>query len=286
MSEQIHEVYLPYTKEELEPHFLSNVPQAHLQHYTSSAERYRKGYRRSKFDRQIEKDERFWTVATLKHIFDQGLFGQLLAKAFGDAPPLEDFDTWEECLEGNLHLFFERDLPCPPSYPEWLREHLRERQMVPHLLEVLKASEQVRLEGETQVDALLLNEQNGFAVAFESKVLSDIACEATYDTLRNQFARLLDVLLEKGDEDKLPDELLWRNPDRTLVVLLTPRLFYENRSARYYGWLFDDYSKNPASLARDLPHREADWEAVARRLGWTTFEDCNAIAPGCCKWMQ
>ena len=47
---------------------------------------------------------------------------------------------------------------------------------------------------------MLINE-NGFSVLIEAKVMSDISCDVTYDSMRNQLARIIDVMLvnkEKG----------------------------------------------------------------------------------------
>lgn len=45
-------------------------------------------------------------------------------------------------------------------------------------------------------------------------------------------------------------------------------------------------TKNPDAIARDLQHRgERDWPAVASRVGWLTWEDCEAVLPGSCKWL-
>ena len=65
--------------------------------------------------RQIEKDERFWTVTATKRIFDHqsrtNMLKQLLVKAFGPTPPIANLDTWEKCLDGDLQLYNEAWLP-------------------------------------------------------------------------------------------------------------------------------------------------------------------------------
>jgi hypothetical protein len=62
-------------------------------------------------------------------------------------------------------------------------------------------------------------------------------------------------------------------------------MFKTNPHARLYGWLFQDY-KNRDAIARDLPHRgERDWKSVALRIGWLTWDDCEAVLPGSCKWL-
>jgi hypothetical protein len=66
-------------------------------------------------------------------------------------------------------------------------------------------------------------------------------------------------------------------------VLLTPEIFRSHPESRLYGWLMCDYRNNPAALPRDLPHRHragTNLAAVAARLGWLTWEDCNDVASG------
>jgi hypothetical protein len=76
-----------------------------------------------------------------------------------------------------------------------------------------------------------------------------------------------------------------RDPERTLFALLTPRLFQEAPHSRLYGSLMEDYRSTPESLARDLPHREADWAQLSRQIGWLTWEDCEEVLPGACPWL-
>jgi len=56
--------------------------------------------------------------------------------------------------------------------------------------------------------------------------------------------------------------------------------------SRLYGFLHEEYKQNPDALARDLPHRDEEWSALARRLGWLTFEDINEVLPGACPWLN
>jgi hypothetical protein len=29
-----------------------------------------------------------------------------------------------------------------------------------------------------------------------------------------------------------------------------------------------------------------DWQSVSQRLGWLTWEDCNEVLPGSCRWLS
>jgi len=241
---------------------------------------------------QIEKDERFWVVTCLMKYFygaDRAdRLGALMRKCFGDVPPLTGVASWDACLGGGLYLLFEVNLPSPSSYKRWLRDNFTQRQVVPYVLDAAyrRGTDDIRkrLEGPTQVDAILLNADNGFAVLFEAKVLSDISDQVSFDAMRNQIARTIDGMLERNA--KLPKPLSLRRPERTLFAMLTPEIFRQYPHSRLYGWLLDEYRKKPAALARDLRHRQReDWAEIARRIGWLTWEDCEQMLPGSCPWL-
>jgi hypothetical protein len=273
------------------------TPEEHLRYYKRSAEAY-KAFWAENADRkgmsitktrgccQIEKDEKFWTAACLMSVFhSQSRKEQLInlfQKAFGNEPPFSERLSWENCFDENLYLFFEANLPSPVAYKNWLRQHLKERQFIPYVLDSDKGNKS--LEGPTNVDAVLINEKNGFAVIIEAKVLSDISHQITYDVMRNQIARNIDVMLEKNGNLQWP--LKERDPDKTLFLLLTPRIFKENPNTRLYGYKFNEYISNPKSLQNDLPHRDPeDWDAVSKRLGWLSWEDFREVNKDCCKWL-
>ena len=300
----MHPIYLPFTEEQLLSHFadvrkngrcVKNVKR--LKYYTDSITRYsrynnnanRKGkpLKELKLPCQIEKDERFWIASCMMMIFHsqsrEHKLIELFKNAHGDAPPIRGLNSWNECFAGELHLFFEPNLPSPDSYKKWLRKNLNKRQFIPYVLDSAKGK--VNLEGATNVDAILLNSENGFAVIIEAKVLSDISYEITYDTMRNQIARNIDVMLEENKE--LCHPLDKREPEKTLFLLITPKLFKDYPSSRLYGYKFKEYKKEPKSLAHDLPHREnCNWEEISSRLGWLTWEDFRVVDKNCCLWLK
>jgi hypothetical protein len=104
---------------------------------------------------------------------------------------------------------------------------------------------------------MLLAPATGAAALFEAKVLSDCSATVTYDALRNQLARNVDVMLER--QDRLPEPLCSRDPDRSAFVLLTPKLFKDHPRSRLYGWLLRDYRANPDNLAEDLGPDPLRW---------------------------
>src|SRR5439155_22243009 len=87
--------------------------------------------------RQMEKDERFWVVAALLAAFYTAYridtLARLLRSALAETPPIDGLKTWEEALGADPRLFFEVNLPSPPAYRQWLRQHLDERVLVPYL---------------------------------------------------------------------------------------------------------------------------------------------------------
>ena len=278
----IDETYLPFTIDQLKNHFApvgnrtcEQVASKHIVSYIKSAQRYQQ-FCQANPDRrglqfkflqqpcQIQRDENFWTVACLLRFFydpaRRDKFAGLLQCAFPGEPPIANLGTWQQILSGDLHLFFKACLPSPVSYKQWLKTHLEERQPIPYIRDAArKPGENTYrddLEGPTEVDAILINSSNGFAVLFEAKGASDISYGVTYDLRRNQIARNIDVLLEKND--KLAHPLSQRISDRSLFILLTPECFKQRPHTRLYGPLMNSYSQSSSPLlGEDLPHRSA-----------------------------
>jgi hypothetical protein len=302
----MHETYLPFNEDKLKSHFAkvminkeaTDTSDGQIEYYRKSVRNYEE-YVAKKPDRkgkpiselktpcQMEKDERFWTASCLMTVFQSKNrvreLTNLFKKAYGDIPPINGIDTWEDCVEGELHLFFEANLPSPQQYKKWLRTNLGRQQFIPYILD--SDDGRKNLEGATNVDAILLNSEREFAVIIEAKVLSDISCQVTYDVMRNQIARNIDVMLEPNEN--LCDPLNGRDPNKTLFLLLTPRIFKNNPESRLYGYKLVEYMRDPSSLGDDLPHRtDCDLEAISKRLGWLTWEDFKEVNPDCCKWLD
>ena len=300
----INEIYLPFSEVRLSKHFapvaggLQDI-ERHLTYYSGSASRYatflengqylaEMPLKTSRWPCQIEKDERFWVVACLMTYYYSddrtNKLGELLSKVYGATPPVQGLRSWDECLTGQLDLFFEVNLPSPKTYLDWLRKHVKSQHFVPYVL-AAAAGVNGRLEGATHLDAMLLNSSNGFAICIEAKALSDISTSVSFDVTRNQLARTIDVMLEENP--KLQPPLNGRRSDRSVFLLLTPRIFKEFRHSRLYGWLLDEYKREPSALNRDLPHRSGvDWTAIAERIGWLTWEDAHDILPSACRWLE
>jgi hypothetical protein len=262
-------------------------------HYLSRDKNRKRPISKIKGPRQIEKDERFWTAATLLAFRytdnPRDHWAKLFSRCLGlERPPVGSFATWEDAIGDNPVLLIEAPMPSPQKYNSWLRQNLSDRQIIPYVCDAIPINPQDKLEGFTHADAIVINQSNHFAVVFESKVLADISTQITFDCMRNQIARIIDVMLEEPNpEEHLSDALSKRKSELTCFVLLTPRLFQQNPWSRLYGHLIREYQQNPQALARDLPHRNReDWPEIARRLGWLTWEDCNEVLPGACKWLK
>ena len=298
--EVIDKDFMPFSPEQLAARFAFTSRKGAtdpVARFVDSAKRYRAHVadleaatdpREVRRARQIEKDETFWTAACLMRFYEasnrQKLFAELLDRALDRGPDAVGYPTWTHALDGDLELFFEVGLSSPMAYREWLRDNLKSRNLVPYVLEA--GAGRTNLEGRTHLDALLLAPQTGFAVHFDEKVTSDIDSKVSFDLMRNQIARNIDCMLEApGGRSRPPLSL--REPAHSVFVLLTPQVFRDNPHSRFYGFLMDEYRKNPRALARDLAHRQddPDWNQLSKRLGWLTWEECNEVLPGSCGWL-
>lgn len=310
-NKKMQDKYLPFDKDILIDHFAPVRKHAkanikHLDYYTQSIKKY-KEYKKDKksiFGKplcetsrpcQIQKDERFWTVNTLLNIFySKNRINELCVlfeKAFGKkVADSIGIDSWRECFNSdNLTLYFEVDLPSPANYKKKLcslykNGKIQEHQIIPFV--IASAHGKKTLEGSTQVDALIVNPDNGFNVLIEAKVLSDISISITYDVVRNQIARNIDVMLEKKKRLRAP--LKKRDPNKSLFLLLTPKLFKDNPTSRLYGYKIREYqdkNKGEDALKKDLPHRtKEELRNIPSRIGWLTWEDFKEVNKKCSPW--
>lgn len=123
----MHPVYLPFLEAQLRGHFVeiagdaSADPERHLAYYRQSIKRVVANLDQPALTpaevrraRQIEKDERFWVVASLMALYHssdrRSAFSELLTRA-GLKPPAVHA-TWDDALDGDLHLWFEVSLPA------------------------------------------------------------------------------------------------------------------------------------------------------------------------------
>lgn len=305
----IDKTYLPFSEAILKKYFLENKKgtsqQKHAMKFINSAKNYSTNLKSqsSKIKNQIQKDETFWTASTLITIFESPNRNkeliQLLKIAFGDIPPLKDFNSWEECFEEKpkqnkeekedyLKMYFETNYPSPTDYLEWLKTNIDKQTFIPYMSEQAKINIQKNrhLEGPTNVDCIFINTTNGFSVMIEAKVLSDISYAVTYDCQRNQLIRNVDIMLE--EYTKLHIDLNKKDSNNTLFMLLTPKKFKDQPHSRLYGFMYNEYKNSISSIQADLLHRNLDIEQakdISNRIGWITWEDFKHTNSNCCKWL-
>lgn len=302
INSKLEDIYLPFTEQQLIKHF------EHSKKYIKWIEKYRRSIKKYRIPdtnnsisetRQIEKDETFWTASTLMTIYHGSNFvgnlKTLLVNGFTKHPPIANISRWDELLgeKDNWSLYFEVPLPAPKEYKNYLRNNITKNQFIPYILESArhKTNNENRknLEGSTHVDALLINNENGFSIMIEAKVLSDISYGVTYDTKRNQIIRNLDVLLEKYEgKDSV---LSKRDPDKTLFILLTPEIYTKRPYSRLYAYKYYEYKENLNMLIEELEHRKPNFDLehaknLSDRIGWLTWEDFKKTNPNCCNWVK
>ena len=161
------------------------------------------------------------------------------------------------------------------------------------------AANKSSVEGNTQVDIIISGKaanNKPLFVFIEAKFLSDISCHTTYVPVRNQIIRNIDsaleYVLEKG-----------YGIDSFCFLLLSPEFFRNSEyggsaksqwaplpggdTSRLYSYKMNEYRK-PALLKAALPHwqhydtprlGDDDYERLANRIGWITFEDIVQTSP-------
>jgi hypothetical protein len=323
VGEVIDARYLPFDKETLRRHLakpdksfeLSTPEESNgvtetdsegIDHYLKSADAYHRCFqqknpprdrnRADKHPRQIEKDEKFWTAACLLSLHTKGTardWIDLMGRAFERCPFGEQ---WKDLVgePAQATLRFEAPLPSPDIYQRRVKSDYQAqangeniRTFLPEVME-RAGTQRRRFEGSTHADAVIISPK--FSIVFEAKVTADASHDIYFDTMRNQLARIVDVMLEKPPGFENPSSknpLSKRDPKRSIFVLLTPRMFKKNPHSRLYGWLMNDYMKTGESLIRDLNHRNPqDLIDMSQRIGWLTWEDCTEILPGACGWLD
>lgn len=105
-------------------------------------------------------------------------------------------------------------------------------------------------------------ETDKLLIFFEIKYTSDISHSTTFNPYRNQLARLIDVGLEVNEH----------NGKEVLVILSTPRRFFESKSRLYY-YKIKEYT-DPAKIKEDI-----EWRSLSTirdnvlAVSWIALED-------------
>ena len=192
----------------------------------------------------------FYTFAPLVLSLNRvGLTNRLLS--------LAKVNSHEESVE---EVVLEKQFSPPKEYLQWLRKQC-ENHPIKYVREQASLhKENQRLEGKTHADAFIRTDK--LLIFFEIKFTSDISYETTFNPVRNQLARLVDVGLEASREAG----------KEALVILLTPKKLFEGRSRLYY-YKVKEY-EDATFIHRDLP-----WRSISEirdnllKVAWIPLED-------------
>jgi len=151
----------------------------------------------------------------------------------------------EEPVEEPVSLGFEKQFQPPEGYLKWLTKEVS-RHPVRYVREQGKehAVKGKQLEGNTHVDAVI--KAKNLLIFIEVKFTSDISCDTSFNTNRNQLARIIDVgIAEVQDKGK-----------RLVVLLCSPSEFYHKKSRLYY-YKIQEYS-DVGKIQKDIPWRKIE----------------------------
>lgn len=163
------------------------------------------------------------------------------------------------------YLTFDKMLPPPKSYFNSISiEH-----PVKYIREEIERHRKngLPLETHTHIDVLI--ETNELIIPIEAKFTSDIDYQRTYNCIRNQIARTIDVSIEVAKKVK---------PSKKVIFLLcVPRYLYNK--GRYYYFKMKDY-ENLENLKQDLPHQAESIKACFDSMHVVFWEDIASTIIG------
>jgi hypothetical protein len=162
--------------------------------------------------------------------------------------------------ENVADIALERQYKSPKGYLKWIKDEAKN-----HPVEYIREQANIHksnqpLESNTHVDAFI--ETDKLLIFFEIKFTSDIAYDTAFSPSRNQLARLIDVGLEANEH----------NGKEVLVILSTPRRFFEKKSRLYY-YKINEYT-NPDKIKEDI-----EWRSLSTirdnvlAVRWIALED-------------
>ena len=192
----------------------------------------------------------FYTFAPLVLSLNKvGLINRILG--------LANVSAYEENV---VDVGLERQCRPPKGYLQWIKNDVKNHP-VKYIREQAKAHKaNQRLESNTHVDAFI--ETDKLLIFFEIKFTSDISYDTTFNPSRNQLARLVDVGLELNEH----------NGKEVLVILATPRRFFQKKSRLYY-YKIKEYT-DPEKIKEDI-----EWRSLSTikdnvlAVRWIALED-------------
>lgn len=228
------------------------------QKWVEEAEKARKAGSTHEKKNQYDKAEElvtFYTFAPLE-VIPSEVRNNIVQEILG----FVDID--ESINKVNLH--FEKDLPSPDKYLEWLSEEVKN-----HPIRYIRKQAEIRevLEGYTQVDALL--ETDNLLILIEVKFTADISYCTKFGLMRNQIARIIDVGLDEAE----------RRNKKLVVLLSTPTRIFRGLNRLYY-YKMQEYSET-SNIQKDLPWRTNDEiNKTLLKLAWIPLEKIIEIIYG------
>jgi hypothetical protein len=161
--------------------------------------------------------------------------------------------------ENVVDIALERQCKSPKGYLKWIKDEVKNHPVKYIRDQANTHKPNQRLESNTHVDAFI--ETDKLLIFFEIKFTSDIAYDTTFNPSRNQLARLIDVGLEVNEH----------NGKEVLVILSTPRRFFEKKSRLYYK--IKEYT-SPEKIKEDI-----EWRSLSTirdnvlAIRWIALED-------------
>ncbi|WP_409294061.1 hypothetical protein V1498_12540 [Peribacillus sp. SCS-26] len=218
-----------------------------------------------KYIQQADKDETLITLFALSTLQKIGAsaWEDLMDNAFpGKArdPIINHCLKLEKAISPSREILDLLQIKAQTNPVKYIREDIKENKPV---------------EGKTTFDAVL--KLNGaIKVYIECKFTSDISCQTTYVTTRNQLARCIEVGLADAKYDL----------DQFYFLLITPEIFKKPPGSRLYYYKMKEYMSDPEALLNDIgtinkrpehSHEKKWLQELNSRIGWVTWEECLRI---------
>jgi len=227
------------------------------QKWVEEAEKARKTCSLDERKNQYDKAEElitFYTFAPLEH---KNVPDDVKKKAVQEILSSVDINEFT----GKVRLFFEKDLPPPDKYMQWLSKEVKY-----HPIRYIRKEAETKkaLEGYTQVDAMI--KTDNLLILIEIKFTSDISPYTRFGLIRNQLARLIDVGISEAK----------RLHKKLIVLLCTPSELCQRRS-RFYYYKMQDYS-DFLNIQKDIPWRTInEIKETLLKVKWISLEDVIKI---------
>lgn len=170
-------------------------------------------------------------------------------------------------IEGEIKLAFERQFTPPKGYLEWFKNKVAEHP-IKYIREQGKKhiEEGKLLETNTHIDVVL--ESDNLLILVEMKFTSDISTQTTFNTNRNQLARMIDVGISEI-ENKTKNKKL-------IILLCSPSEFNKKKSRLFYYKIqeYSDFNK----IKQDIEWRKLEEiEQHLLKVAWLPIEELIKI---------